>query len=82
MPTTTDKPTVERQAVSMLRRWCLIAKTHQDVDDLFCNWSDGIVGNGHDTHRLRLRRIIVCNICQQGYFTKETFDEHECFSAY
>lgn len=83
MSTTVDKPTVERQAVSMLRRWCPIAETHQDADDPNCGWD-------HDwtyytySHRLRLRRMLVCSIkgCEQGYFTEKEFLSHVCFSAY
>lgn len=77
----TNNPPTERQAVSLLRRWCPIAKTHQEASDPDCGWSDGVV-IGHDTHRLRLRRMTVCNICQQGYFTMKEFDDHECFDAY
>jgi hypothetical protein len=70
----------ERVAISELRRWCPIAKTHQDANDPVCGW-----GNGHEgekEHRLRSRRMLVCQTCQQGYFNRKEFNEHECYSAY
>lgn len=36
----------------------------------------------HEDHRLRLRRMLICDRCEQGYFTKQEFASHECFSAY
>lgn len=81
MTTTQPAPaTGERRAVPQLRRWCPIAQTHQDADDKVCNWDYCI--EGQQDHRLRLRRMLVCTECQQGYFTKKEFDDHECYSAY
>ena len=72
-----DAKPIERHAMPMLRRWCPIAETHQDADDVWCGWD-------HDSerHRLRKRRMLVCSVCQQGYFNQQEFDEHECWSAY
>ena len=68
----------ERVARSELRRWCPNARTHQDEDDPVCGWDH----DGRPSHRLRLRRMLVCSVCGQAYFTKEDFDGHECYSAY
>ena len=70
-----DGPVQERIAKSLLRRWCPEAETHQDADDPVCGWD-------HNHHRLRLRRMLVCGRCEQGYFTRGEFNAHECFSAY
>lgn len=70
----------ERASVQSLRRWCPITKTHQDADDPVCGSSDCL--EGKPSHRLRLRRMLVCSVCQQGYFNKAEFTEHECWSAY
>jgi hypothetical protein len=64
-----------RRADSMLRRWCPIACTHQDVEDATCGWN-------HDNHRLRVRRMLVCSECEQGYFKRADFVEHVCNSEY
>lgn len=64
-----------REARSELRRWCPIAKTHQDEDDRECGWID-------HRHRLRVRRMLVCSECGQAYFKQLAFDLHECDSAY
>lgn len=69
----------ERKAVSQLRRWCPIAETHQDIEDVACGWLDC---RGVGSHRLRLRRMLVCDECEQGYFKQKEFNEHECYSAY
>lgn len=72
----------QRQAVSQLRRWCPVALLHQDIDDHYCN-SEGGCGIGrYDTHRLRLRRMLVCSVCEMAFFKQEEFNAHECFSAY
>ena len=65
----------ERKARSELRRWCPEGETHQDEDDPICGWMD-------HTHRLRVRRMLVCSECDMAFFTKEGFDDHECDSAY
>lgn len=71
---------IGRQAVSMLVRWCPIAGLYQDADDSWCNtnycYEDRI------THRLRLRRMLVCSICKMAFFTKKGFEDHECFDRY
>ena len=67
-----------RTAQSKLRRWCPEAKTHQDDDDPICGWNHGT----DDSHRLRLRRMLECSECDQGYFAVTAFDKHECYSAY
>jgi hypothetical protein len=64
-----------RAPESQLRRWCPEAGTHQNEDDPICGWSD-------HHHRLRIRRMLVCVICDQGYFAREDYDCHECYSAY
>lgn len=72
-----------RTARSERRRWCPIGLTHQDEDDVTCGWTHEWpeqVWPG--PHRLRIRRMLVCSECDQGYFNKEEFDEHECYSAY
>lgn len=65
----------DRQALFQVRYWCPVEKTHQDDPD--CGWD-------HDgkSHRLRKRRMAVCSVCEQGYFTRREFDKHECWSAY
>lgn len=74
----------ERRGEWQLRRWCPIAGTHQDVEDVDCNWEHdiGVYGYVPWAHRLRKRRMIVCSECAQGYFNQEKFDEHGCYSAY
>src|SRR3990167_9477558 len=67
-----------REGVWQRRRWCREGQTHQDEDDPWCGWY-------HDmkpTHRLRIRKMLICQECEQGYFSQETFDGHQCFSAY
>lgn len=77
-----------RVAVSQRRRWCPEGETHQDEDDPVCGWDhewpDGPTAFRlfSSSHRLRIRRMLVCSECEQGYFTQEVFDEHGCFSAY
>lgn len=70
-----------RKPIKMLRRWCPVAKTHQDADDPVCGRSD-CLGELRPTHRLRKRRMFVCSKCEQGYFTLNSFKRHECYSAY
>lgn len=69
-----------RKGEWQLRRSCPIAMTHQDADDPVCAWTDCIPGKAG--HRLRLRRMLICSECEQGYFTPAEFAEHECYSAY
>lgn len=69
-----------REAKSELRRWCPYMKTHQDADDPVCGWLHSDYNNR--SHRLRRRRMVVCSQCGQGYFTRQEFDDHECYSAY
>lgn len=66
-----------RHAVKQLRRWCPRAMTHQRADDPVCGWD-----HGGATHRLRLRTMLVCDRCGQGYFTMRDFDRHDCGDAY
>lgn len=61
--------------LSQLRRWCPVGEMHQDADDPICCGCD-------PSHRLRIRRMLVCSECEMGLFTKEGFDRHECYSAY
>ena len=70
--------TKSRAVTSSLVRWCPKAETWQPVDEILCYGLHGDVA----FHRLRLRRMLVCGTCEQAYFTKEAFDEHECYSAY
>jgi len=72
---------VERKATSQLIRWCAEAKTWQPEAERMCvgaycrnDWTF--------THPLRIRRALVCSVCEQGYFGKKEFDEHDCYSAY
>ncbi len=67
----------QRAAVSQLRRWCPEAQTHQPADDPECGW----IHDDKPTHRLRLRRMLVCSNCEQGYFTRMVFLKHECHDA-
>ena len=67
---------MDRVAIAELRRWCPIGETHQDADDVWCGWSNCF--DHKASHRLRLRRMLVCSGCGQGYFTKQDFDIHEC----
>ena len=67
----------ERKARSERRRWCLEGTTHQDEDDPICGWEHGDILS----HRLRVRRMLVCSECGMACFAKEVFDEH-CCSAY
>jgi len=71
-----------RAASSELRRWCPDGLTHQDADDPVCGWDHDFPDASKTSHRLRLRRMLVCSECTQGYFTQEDFDGHECYSAY
>ena len=70
----------ERRAMPQLRRWCSVAKTHQNADWKECGWSDCL--DSRKSHQLRLRRMLICSECQQGAFTQKEFEDHECFSAY
>ena len=70
----------QRQASSQLRRWCPISQTHQDADWEECAWAECY--EDRRSHRLRLRRMLICSECQQGCFNQKEFDEHECYSAY
>jgi len=81
---TTDKlDAATRQASSQLRRWCPIAETHQDLDQVACGWDHALPYDGpFGSHNLRKRRMLICSVCQQGEFTQKEFDEHECYSAY
>ena len=67
---------------SQLVRWCQEAKTWQPADEPDCNWDHSTVRYTFPGHRLRLRRMLVCEKCKQAYFAKESFERHECFSAY
>jgi hypothetical protein len=69
-----------RIAKTELRRWCPIAGTHQDADDNKCGFDDCY--EDKPTHNLRLRKMLVCSECRQGYFDKKDFADHECWSAY
>jgi hypothetical protein len=77
MPPNTD---LLRSPASRLLRWCPVAETWQDEGDPMCMW-DQCVGF-KATHRLRLRRVLLCSVCEMAFFTKEGFDGHECYSAY
>lgn len=81
MTQSTQSKSPEREPISMLRRWCPIAETHQDADWVDCPWEHDERPNGHNC---RLRRMLVCSVpdCQQGYFNQKEFDEHECYSVY
>lgn len=72
----------KRVAISQLRRWCPYNETHQDADWVDCPWADCGPNELSTGHRCRLRRMLVCSICEQGYFTKAEFGEHECWASY
>ncbi|MDQ3748015.1 MAG: hypothetical protein M3367_03205 [Acidobacteriota bacterium] len=72
--------TQERIPIKTLRRYCSIAETHQDADDKACGMNNCL--ETRSSHALRLRRMVVCSLCEQGYFAKTDFDCHECFSEY
>ena len=72
-------PNDERVARNELRRWCPVAELHQDPDDPECFSLDC---TDKWTHRLRLRRMLICSVCEQGYFSKQAFECHDCWSAY
>lgn len=65
-----------RSAIYKRRRWCPSCETHQDEDMDVCGATDC------ETSRLRIRRMIVCSECEQGYFNIKEFNEHQCYSAY
>lgn len=71
---------VERRGDWQLRRWCPRNQTHQEAGNAICDWWND--SSNHGSHRLRKRWMVICSECQQGYFTQEGFDEHECYSAY
>ena len=71
-----------RVARSERRRWCPIGLTHQDEDDPDCGWEHEWADFMPRSHRLRIRKMLVCSDCDQAYFEKENFDEHACYSAY
>ena len=71
-----------REATSQLVRWCPEAKTWQPADEPTCHWEHAGFDYISDSHRLRLRRMLVCKQCEQAYCTKISFEDHECFSAY
>ena len=69
---------------ALVRRWCRFALTHQDTDDPVCGLMDcgSPVAERQGSHRLQRRRMFVCFACEQGYFNRMQFEQHECFSAY
>ena len=73
----------DRVASSRLVRWCPESNTYQPADDPVCDrhFEHPALGATED-HRLRLRRMLVCGTCEQAYFTRGDFKDHECFSAY
>jgi hypothetical protein len=67
-----------RQPELKLRRWCPDCQWHCDLDfDVQCPAQEC-------SRRMRKRWMLVCSVqdCQQGYFTLEDFEAHECCSAY
>lgn len=69
-----------REARSELRRWCQEGGFHFDVDDVSCPGANCYAHGNR--HRGRVRRMLVCSVCEQGYFSRKEFDAHECHSAY
>lgn len=75
-----------------LRRWCEHTGTHMDAKDggscEGCYDCDECMEAGFRRrvsgyiHRGRLRRMLVCSVCEQGYFKRGAFDAHECHDAY
>ncbi len=64
-----------RIAIPQLRHWCKVGEMHQDPEVCTCEGCDPV-------HRLRLRRMLVCSVCEMGFFTKQGFETHECWDAY
>lgn len=71
----TETATVERSGTWQMRRWCPVGCMHQDAEDHQCNGCDPV-------HYLRLRRMLICSVCEMGFFKQAGFDEHECWDAY
>ena len=78
----TELSTIPRQAILQLRRWCPIGGHHQDVEDVECLAGDCTGKARGWAHLLRKRRMLICSVCQMGFFARIDFDEHECWSAY
>lgn len=84
--------TITRKARSELRRWCEHSGTHMDSSATgsceACYDCDKCADTRHNrttweqTHTARLRRMLVCDVCEQGYFNRAAFDAHECHDAY
>ncbi len=55
----------DRRGISQRIRWCSEAETWQPEDDAICGWL-----HWEGSHRLRIRRALVCSVCDQAYFTK------------
>lgn len=73
----------DRDALYCIRRWCMECEHHVDEDELTCPISSCDAN-------LRRRRMYVCrerllpddDKCEQGYFSRDAFLEHECGSVY
>lgn len=68
----------ERKAESKLMRWCDAGGFFYDVDE----WTCPGCCDGENDHQGRVRRILQCSVCEQGYFNRAKFDVHECHDAY
>jgi hypothetical protein len=64
----------QRKPIRTLKRFCPIGKTYQDIDDKNC----GLIHGEIENHILRKRWMLICSICEWGFFDKEDFDNHEC----
>lgn len=78
-----------RKAVSELRRWCTHSETHMDVEDggsceacYDCDECSAMRHSWQREHRARIRRMLVCSVCEMGFFNRPAFEAHECHSAY
>lgn len=66
----------ERKAESKLMRYCRHTGCIYDVkEDCPGPWCNAERGN----HRGRVRRMLVCSECEQGFFSRDFFNAHECF---
>lgn len=68
----------DREALYCIRRWCMFDMSYTDEDERECP------GCTDPPHIARRRRTYVCQApeCEQGHFTREAFERHECGSAY
>lgn len=66
----------ERKAESELMRYCEEQGLLYDEAESSCPMCY------ESPHRGRVRRVLVCSVCEQGYFNMSNFEAHECHDAY